>query len=82
MVFVSLGIYDSSVFDFDFESNSGTFSDYYTYGAGCTEVEVNCATGDVAVTSVTCVMDLGQSLNPAIDIGQIEGAIMQVNKNI
>jgi xanthine dehydrogenase/oxidase len=50
---------------------------YFAYGVGCTEVEVNCHTGDVTVLSANLVEDVGRSLNPAIDIGQIEGAYLQ-----
>ena len=37
-----------------------------TYGVGCTEVEVDCITGDVTVLSANIVMDVGKSINPAI----------------
>ena len=46
---------------------------YFTYGAACSEVEIDCLTGDHQVIRSDIVMDLGSSLNPAIDIGQIEG---------
>lgn len=50
---------------------------YYSYGAACTEVEVDCLTGEHQVRRVDIIMDVGSSLNPAIDIGQIEGAFVQ-----
>ncbi|VVC38233.1 Oxidoreductase, molybdopterin binding site,Aldehyde oxidase/xanthine dehydrogenase,FAD-binding [Cinara cedri] len=50
---------------------------YYTSGAAVSIVEVDCLTGDHEVLSTDIVMDVGQSLNPAIDVGQIEGAFMQ-----
>ena len=40
--------------------------DYLTYGAGCTQVEVDCITGEVTVISADIVMDVGRSINPAI----------------
>ncbi|XP_037944035.1 xanthine dehydrogenase-like [Teleopsis dalmanni] len=50
---------------------------YFTNGVGVTVVEIDCLTGDHQVLSTDIVMDLGSSINPAIDIGQIEGAYMQ-----
>jgi xanthine dehydrogenase/oxidase len=50
---------------------------YCVYGTACSEVEVDCLTGDHHVLSVNIVMDIGDSLNPAVDIGQIEGAFIQ-----
>merc|ERR1719188_1852220 len=55
----------------------GTPFRYFTYGAACSEVEIDCLTGDMRVLRADLVMDVGNSLNPAIDIGQIEGAYMQ-----
>ena len=51
---------------------------YFVYGAASALVEVDCLTGDHKVHKVDIVMDVGESLNPAIDIGQIEGAFTQV----
>lgn len=50
---------------------------YYTYGVGCSTVEIDCLTGEHKVLSTDIVMDVGRSLNPGIDVGQIEGAFMQ-----
>ncbi|KAK9830775.1 hypothetical protein WJX74_006631 [Apatococcus lobatus] len=50
---------------------------YWTYGAAATEVELDVLTGTHRVIRADIVMDLGQPLNPAIDIGQIEGAYVQ-----
>lgn len=62
---------------FNFEKNEGRPFDYYSYGAAATEVELDCLTGDHKVLRTDIVMDVGDSLNPAIDIGQIEGAFVQ-----
>uniref|UniRef100_A0A915BF50 Xanthine dehydrogenase n=1 Tax=Parascaris univalens TaxID=6257 RepID=A0A915BF50_PARUN len=50
---------------------------YCVYGTSCSEVEVDCLTGDHRLLRCDIVMDIGDSLNPAVDIGQIEGAFTQ-----
>lgn len=50
---------------------------YYTHGSAVSEVEIDCLTGDHQVIRTDIVMDVGSSLNPAIDVGQIEGAFIQ-----
>ncbi|XP_063588837.1 xanthine dehydrogenase/oxidase-like [Penaeus indicus] len=65
------------VTDFDFETMSGQPFHYYCNGAAVTEVEVDCLTGDHTILRTDLVMDVGQSLNPAIDVGQVEGAFVQ-----
>ena len=62
--------------DFDWQNQSGRFYNYYTYGAAVVQAEVDCLTGSYVITKVDIVMDVGKSLNPAIDVGQIEGAFI------
>ncbi|EER16263.1 xanthine dehydrogenase, putative [Perkinsus marinus ATCC 50983] len=50
---------------------------YYAYGAAASEVEVDLLTGEARVLRVDILHDVGKSLNPAVDIGQIEGAFVQ-----
>jgi xanthine dehydrogenase large subunit len=50
---------------------------YFAYGAACSEVLVDVTTGEMKVTHVDILHDVGRSLNPAIDIGQIEGGFIQ-----
>jgi len=50
---------------------------YFAYGAAMSEVEVDTLTGDFHVLRADVVHDVGRSLNPAIDIGQVEGAFVQ-----
>uniref|UniRef100_A0A674CKV0 Aldehyde oxidase 6 n=1 Tax=Salmo trutta TaxID=8032 RepID=A0A674CKV0_SALTR len=61
----------------DWEKQEGQPYAYYTYGACCSEVEVDCLTGDYRTVRTDIVMDIGRSINPSVDIGQIEGAFIQ-----
>ena len=46
---------------------------YFTQSVACTEVEIDCLTGDSSISRVDIIMDVGKSINPSLDIGQIEG---------
>ena len=61
-----LGRYINPNIQYNFETNEGNMYDYLTYGVGCTQVEVDCITGEVTVLSADIVMDIGKSINPAI----------------
>lgn len=50
---------------------------YYTYGMCVSEVELDTLCGDFHVLRADLMMDLGNSVNPVIDIGQVEGAYTQ-----
>ncbi|XQF94248.1 molybdopterin cofactor-binding domain-containing protein (plasmid) [Pseudoalteromonas espejiana] len=50
---------------------------YYAHGVALSEVEVDTLTGENTVTRVDILHDVGSSINPALDIGQIEGAFVQ-----
>uniref|UniRef100_A0A3B4A6L2 Uncharacterized protein n=1 Tax=Periophthalmus magnuspinnatus TaxID=409849 RepID=A0A3B4A6L2_9GOBI len=71
------GFYRAPELDYDSKTNSGRMFHYFAYGVCCSEVEIDCLTGAHKTLSSTIVMDVGNSLNPAIDIGQVEGAFMQ-----
>ncbi|CAG9815391.1 unnamed protein product, partial [Phaedon cochleariae] len=71
------GFHKTPDLGYNWATGEGNLFNYYTYGAACSEVEVDTLTGDHRVLRTDIVMDLGESLNPAIDIGQIEGGFMQ-----
>ncbi len=62
---------------YNFDKNEGNPFSYYTYGVAASLVEIDCLTGDHVALKTDIVMDLGESINPAIDIGQVEGAFAQ-----
>jgi len=73
----AFGFYNTSPLTYDSDTNQGSMFNYLTFGVGCSVVEVDCLTGEHTVLKTDIVMDVGKSLNPAIDIGQIEGAFIQ-----
>ncbi|XP_072032537.1 xanthine dehydrogenase/oxidase-like [Amphiura filiformis] len=71
------GFYKTPNIGYDWEKNEGMPFNYFTFGAAVSEVEIDCLTGDHEVIRTDIVMDVGDSINPAIDIGQIEGGFTQ-----
>ncbi len=65
------GFYATPGLDFDWEKGRGNLYAYFSYGAAVAEVEVDTLTGDFTVLRTDIVMDVGDSINPAIDIGQV-----------
>ncbi|KAH0715679.1 hypothetical protein KY284_008584 [Solanum tuberosum] len=55
---------------------SGSMS-YLNFGGAVSEVEIDILTGETAILQSDIIYDCGQSLNPAVDLGQIEGAFVQ-----
>ncbi|KAF7061382.1 hypothetical protein CFC21_068080 [Triticum aestivum] len=53
------------------------FVKYLNYGAAVSEVEIDVLTGATTILRSDLVYDCGQSLNPAVDLGQVEGAFVQ-----
>jgi xanthine dehydrogenase/oxidase len=49
----------------------------FTYSAACSVAEIDVLTGEVKILSSDIVYDMGWSMNPALDIGQVEGAFVQ-----
>ncbi|CAD6221057.1 unnamed protein product [Miscanthus lutarioriparius] len=55
----------------------GPFGSYLNYGAATSEVEIDLLTGASTIVRSDLIYDCGQSLNPAVDLGQVEGAFVQ-----
>ncbi len=73
----STGFYKTPKIEWDYEIGKGHPSFYFTHGAAVTEVVVDTLTGEYRVLRTDIIQDVGASLNPALDIGQIEGAFVQ-----
>jgi xanthine dehydrogenase large subunit len=71
------GFYKTPKITWDRAKGTGRPFLYFAYGAACSEVIVDTLTGEYRVTRVDILHDVGKSLNPAIDIGQIEGGFVQ-----
>ena len=71
------GFYKTPEIHWDRASGKGQPFFYFAYGASCSEVEIDTLTGEYRVTRADVLHDVGRSLNPAIDRGQVEGAFIQ-----
>ena len=71
------GYYRTPKIHYDRASASGRPFFYYAYGAAVSEVEIDTLTGEYKLLRADICQDVGDSLNPAIDIGQIEGGFIQ-----
>jgi xanthine dehydrogenase large subunit len=71
------GFYRTPKIHYDKTTLSGRPFYYFSYGAACTEVVIDTLTGESRVLKVDILHDVGTSINPAIDIGQIEGGFVQ-----
>jgi len=73
----STGFYRTPKIEYNRKTASGRPFYYFAYGASVSEVAIDTLTGQSRVLGVDVLHDVGQSLNPAIDIGQIEGGFIQ-----
>jgi xanthine dehydrogenase large subunit len=73
----STGFYKTPKIDWDRPKAKGRPFYYFAYGAAITEVIVDTLTGEYNFLRADLLHDVGRSLNPAIDIGQIEGGYVQ-----
>ena len=71
------GFYRTPEIHWDRAAGRGQPFYYFAYSAGVTEVEVDTLTGEYRVLRVDILHDAGRSLNPAIDLGQVEGGFIQ-----
>jgi xanthine dehydrogenase large subunit len=71
------GFYATPKIHFDQATQAGRPFYYFAYGAAVAEVEVDGLTGEYRQRRVDILHDCGKSLNPAIDLGQIEGGFVQ-----
>lgn len=71
------GFYKTPKIHYDKATLTGRPFYYFAYGAACSEVAIDTLTGESRVLKVDILHDVGHSINPAIDIGQIEGGFIQ-----
>jgi xanthine dehydrogenase large subunit len=71
------GYYATPKIHYDRATASGRPFYYFAYGAAASEVIVDTLTGEYKTTRVDILHDVGSSLNPAVDLGQIEGGFIQ-----
>ncbi|TFW18473.1 xanthine dehydrogenase molybdopterin binding subunit [Massilia arenosa] len=71
------GFYATPGLHWDPKTMTGNPFSYFAYGAAVSEVVVDTLTGEWKLLRAGVLYDAGNSLNPAIDIGQVEGAFIQ-----
>ena len=71
------GFYKTPKIHWNRDTGRGRPFYYYAYGAACAEVSVDTLTGEYVVERADVLHDVGRSLNPALDKGQVEGAFIQ-----
>ncbi|ADU98835.1 xanthine dehydrogenase molybdopterin binding subunit [Alicycliphilus denitrificans] len=71
------GFYATPGLSWDKDRMQGNPFYYFAYGAACSEVVVDTLTGEWKLLRADVLHDVGRSLNPAVDIGQVEGAFIQ-----
>lgn len=71
------GFYATPKIGYDVKTLTGRPFFYFCYGAAVSEVIIDSLTGESRLLRVDILHDVGQSLNPAIDMGQVEGGFVQ-----
>ncbi|ROT46241.1 xanthine dehydrogenase molybdopterin binding subunit [Pusillimonas sp. NJUB218] len=73
----SSGFYRTPKIHYDFKTLTGRPFYYFVYGAACAEVIIDTLTGENRLLRADVLYDAGRPINPAVDIGQIEGGFIQ-----
>ena len=71
------GFYKTPKIHWDRATGRGHPFYYFAYGAAASEVTIDTLTGEYQIDRSDVLEDVGRSLNPAIDIGQVEGGFIQ-----
>jgi xanthine dehydrogenase large subunit len=71
------GFYRTPKIHWNKDSKQGRPFYYFAFGAAVTEVSIDTLTGETQLLRVDILHDVGHSLNPAIDLGQVEGGFLQ-----
>src|SRR5690606_18710423 len=71
------GFFATPGIDFNRETGRGTPFFYFTQGAAVAEVEIDRFTGEMQVLRADLLLDIGESINPGVDRGQIVGGFIQ-----
>ena len=71
------GFYATPKIHYDRASHSGRPFLYFAYGAAVSEVAIDTLTGESRTLRADLLADVGRSINPAIDLGQVEGGFIQ-----
>jgi xanthine dehydrogenase large subunit len=77
MALFAQGFYRTPDIHFDFKTARGRPFHYYAYGAAVSEVEVDGFTGAYQLRRTDILQDVGDSISPLVDRGQIEGGFLQ-----
>ncbi len=73
----STGFYATPKINYDPKSMMGRPFFYFAYGAAVSEVAIDTLTGEYKLLRVDILHDVGRSMNPSIDLGQVEGGFLQ-----
>ncbi len=71
------GFYKTPSIDFNRETGKGIPFYYFTTGCSVSEILIDRFTGDLMIERCDLLMDIGESINPGIDMGQLEGGFIQ-----